>query len=306
MGIFRFSRGLIDRIAGAEQRSRLKKKKGTMVDPLQKYTTVGEYHVDAQEGTPDGRSFILTVYKDNKGVLHQALSPATSPKLAPEYTRLFNDELGRFRAFRNVKTGRRYEVEKYLEDFAQNVKKHTRQGTDSINLGIITDTHFKDKNSMTFYGWNGLSHVREFSYLDELGLLDLKAHLGDWIDGSDAGLVDESELIKLRDAFKSDKVPYLMIKGNHDENDKFDEHHDLEASFPEHEFENIMFPSMYGQSRIHYISRQHGVAYFDLDGLRVISVNTSDVPYVLNKKGQKRYDTKITLAIREDQMEEII
>ncbi len=148
--------------------------------------------------------------------------------------------------------------------------------------------------------------MQEFSYLDQSGLIDLKAHLGDWIDGSDAGLLGESELIKLEKSFKSDTVPYLAIKGNHDENDKFDEHHDLKASFPDHEFENIMWPEMYRQKDIHYISRQHGVAYFDIDDVRIISVNTSDLPYELNNKGQKKYDTKITLAVREDQIEEII
>ena len=101
-------------------------------------------------------------------------------------------------------------------------------------------------------------------------------------------------------------MPYLSIKGNHDENDKFDEHHDLKASFPQNEFENIMWPDMYHQKNIKYISRQHGVAYFDFDDVRVISVNTSDLPYVLNNRGQKKYDAKITLAVREDQIEEII
>lgn len=305
MGIFKYSRGLVDKMVGARKKAVINKK-GEMLDPMQKYTTVGEYHVGAEEGTPDGRSFVLTVYKDEKGILHQALSPESTQKLAPEYVRKFNEDLGRYRAFKSKKTGRRYQVEEYLDNFAENVKRHTRTGKDSINIGVITDTHFKDKDSSDFYGWNGLTHVREFSYLDQLNLLNIKAHLGDWIDGSDAGLISESELIKLRDAFKSENVPYLMVKGNHDENDKFDEHHDLRASFPENEFENIMWPTMYNQARIHYVSKQHGVCYFDIDDLRVISVNTSDVPYVLNNKEQKKYDTKITLAIREDQIEEII
>ena len=281
-------------------------KDGELLDPMQKYTTIGEYHVDAEDGTPDGKKFVLTVYQDKDGVLRQALSSESTTELAPEYVRKYSDELGRFRAFHNKKTGRRYLVEDYLDDYVSEVKKHIRDGKNSVNLGVITDTHFKDKDSVDFYGWNGLQHVQEFSYLEKFGLLDLKAHLGDWIDGSDAGLIGESELIKLKDSFKSDKVPYLNIKGNHDENDKFDEHHDLKASFPENEFENIMWPDMYHQKGIHYVSRQHGVAYFDIDDVRVVSVNTSDVPYILDNKGHKRYDNKITLAVREDQIEEII
>lgn len=281
-------------------------KDGELLDPMQKYTTIGEYHVDAEDGTPDGKKFVLTVYQDKDGVLRQALSSESTTELAPEYVRKYSDELGRFRAFHNKKTGRRYLVEDYLDDYVSEVKKHIRDGKNSVNLGVITDTHFKDKDSVDFYGWNGLQHVQEFSYLEKFGLLDLKAHLGDWIDGSDAGLIGESELIKLKDSFKSDKVPYLNIKGNHDENDKFDEHHDHKASFPENEFENIMWPDMYRQKGIHYVSRQHGVAYFDIDDVRVVSVNTSDVPYILDNKGHKRYDNKITLAVREDQIEEII
>ena len=296
---------IVDKIVGARKRSAMDKD-GELLDPMQKYTTIGEYHVDAEDGTPDGKKFVLTVYQDKDGILRQALSSESTTELAPEYIRKYSNELGRFRAFHSKKTGRRYLVEDYLDNYVSEVKKHIREGKNSVNIGVITDTHFKDKDSVDFYGWNGLQHVQEFAYLEKFGLLDLKAHLGDWIDGSDAGLIGESELIKLKDSFKSDKVPYLNIKGSHDENDKFDEHHDLKASFPENEFENIMWPDMYRQKGIHYVSRQHGVAYFDIDDVRVVSVNTSDLPYILDNKGHKRYDTKITLAVREDQIEEII
>ncbi|AZN75810.1 serine/threonine protein phosphatase [Lactobacillus acidophilus] len=305
MNLFKQTKGIVDKIVGVRKRSSMDKN-GEMFDPMQKYTTIGEYHVGAEDGTPDGKNFVLTVYQDKDGVLHQALSSENTTELAPEYVRKYNEKLGRFRAFHNKKTGRRYQVETYLDSYVDEVKKHIREGKNSVNIGVITDTHFKDKDSVDFYGWNGLQHVQEFSYLDQLNILNLKAHLGDWIDGSDAGLVSESELIKLEKSFKSNTVPYLSIKGNHDENDKFDEHHDLKASFPKNEFENIMWPDMYHQKNIKYISRQHGVAYFDFDDVRVISVNTSDLPYVLNNRGQKKYDAKITLAVREDQIEEII
>ncbi|MCT3602209.1 serine/threonine protein phosphatase [Lactobacillus acidophilus] len=305
MNLFKQTKGIVDKIVGVRKRSSMDKN-GEMFDPMQKYTTIGEYHVGAEDGTPDGKNFVLTVYQDKDGVLHQALSSENTTELAPEYVRKYNEKLGRFRAFHNKKTGRRYQVETYLDSYVDEVKKHIREGKNSVNIGVITDTHFKDKDSVDFYGWNGLQHVQEFSYLDQLNILNLKAHLGDWIDGSDAGLVSESELIKLERSFKSNTVPYLSIKGNHDENDKFDEHHDLKASFPQNEFENIMWPDMYHQKNIKYISRQHGVAYFDFDDVRVISVNTSDLPYVLNNRGQKKYDAKITLAVREDQIEEII
>ncbi|WEV38574.1 metallophosphoesterase [Lactobacillus sp. ESL0680] len=305
MNVFKHAEGLFDRLIGVKKRAAFKKKDDSL-DPMQEYMTVGEYQVDGGQGTPGGQPYNLTVYKDENGVLHQALSLESTEKLAPEYVREFNEELGCYRAFANKKTGRRYVTEQYLDQFIDRVHDHVRQGKNSVNVSVISDTHYKDRNSSDFYGWNGLTHVNEFSYLDDSGLLNLKVHLGDWIDGSDAGFLSESELMKLRDSFVSDRVPTIMIKGNHDENDKFDEHHDLKASFPENEFESIMWPSMYAQRDIHYISRQHGVCYYDVDDVRFISVNTSDVPYELDAQGQKKYDTKITLAVREDQIEEII
>lgn len=305
MRVLKYVRGLTDRLNGIKDRA-LFNKKNIPLDPMQDYLTVGEYHIGAQQQTPHGRPYTLIVYKDENEILHQALSLENSDKLEPEYVREFNPELERYRAFVNTKTGRRYIVEDYLEQFLQRALRHLRQGKNSVNVSVITDTHFKNSNSPDFYGWNGLTHVKEFSYLDQAGILDLKLHLGDWIDGSDTGFLGESELIKLRDAFKSSAVPYLMIKGNHDENDKYDEHHDLKASFPENEFEKIMWPQMYAQKDVHYISRQHGVCYYDVDDVRFICINTSDLPYELDLQGHKKYDAKITLAVREDQIEEII
>ncbi|WEV39665.1 metallophosphoesterase [Lactobacillus sp. ESL0681] len=304
MNIFKQVVGMASHVKDVRKRPIYSKK--ASLDPLQSYRSVGEYQVGADEGTPRGQEYHLTVYQDENDLLHQALSLESTEKLAPEYVREFNPELDRYRAFVSPQTGRRYVVEEYLDQFVERVSKHIRQGDNSINVSVISDTHYKDRNSSDFYGWNGLTHVNEFSYLDQAKLLDLKVHLGDWIDGSDTGFLSESELTKLRDSFCDSQVPAVLIKGNHDENDKYDEHHDLRASFPENEFEKIMWPKMYAQKGINYVSRVHGVCYYDVGNLRFISVNTSDVPYILNAQGQKKYDEKLTLAIREDQIEEII
>ena len=305
MKIINKTKGMIDKFSGMT-RKMMRKKNNVPFDGMQKYMTVGEYNVGAPEGTPHGEEYKLIVYKDTDNVLHQALRSVNASDLAPAYVRKFDKRLNRYTAFVNKRTGRRYIVEDQLDQLVDYVKKHSRKGYNSINIGVITDTHYKDADSVDFYGHNGLRHVKEFNYLEDKDILDLKAHLGDWMDGSDPGLVGEAELISLSRTFRSKKTNFAVIKGNHDENDKFDEHHDLRASFPENEFEDIMWPSMYAQDGIHYITRKHGVAYFDKDDVRIITVNTSDLPYELDEQGKKKYDTKLSLAIREDQMQEII
>ena len=294
---------MIDKFSGAVKKITRQKDEKSF-DALQKYMTVGQYQVGPEQETPYGREYELIVYKDDEGTLHQALRSVDASDLAPEYVRKYDKKLNRYRAFINKKTGRRYIVEQYLDTVIERINRHTRP--DTVNIGVLTDTHYKDTDSTDFYWLNGLRHVKEFNYLEEKNVLDLKAHLGDWIDGSDAGLISEQELFSLSRAFKTDKINFAIIKGNHDDNDKFDEHHNLKASFPENEFEDIMWPAMYAQRGANYISRTHGVVYFDKGDVRVITVNTSDVPYTLNEKGQKKYDSKIALAIREDQMQEII
>ena len=54
--------GMIDKAIGAAKTRTVRKNGGELLDPMQKYLTVGEYHVDARDATPDDRPFTLTVY----------------------------------------------------------------------------------------------------------------------------------------------------------------------------------------------------------------------------------------------------
>ena len=65
MKLLKHTKGIVDKIVdnivGARKRSAMDKD-GELLDPMQKYTTIGEYHVDAEDGTPDGKKFVLTVF----------------------------------------------------------------------------------------------------------------------------------------------------------------------------------------------------------------------------------------------------
>lgn len=58
MKIFRQTRGLVDKMMGAKKRSSLHRD-SKMIDPMQSFTTIGEYHVDQKEDTPCGQALCI-------------------------------------------------------------------------------------------------------------------------------------------------------------------------------------------------------------------------------------------------------
>ena len=147
MKIIKKTKGMIDKFSGVT-RKMMRKKSNIPFDGMQKYMTVGEYNVGAPEGTPHGEEYKLIVYKDTDNVLHQALRSINASDLAPAYVRKFDKRLNRYTAFVNKQTGRRYIVEDQLDQLVDYVKKHSRDGYNSINIGVLTDTHYKDADSI--------------------------------------------------------------------------------------------------------------------------------------------------------------
>lgn len=197
-------------------------------------------------------------------------------------------------------------VKDYLSDFNQNiVEPNTSYG--SFTMAVITDTHAKDTNSKTMYGINGLIHTQELNLFDQNYKIDLKAHLGDAIDGSDTPENSKTMLRLIVKSMNNSKLPFAMVKGNHDDNDKYDERtFSKKASFKEDTYQKIVGAYLYNQPQIKYLSKHHGLFYFDKGDVRTIFINTSDIPYELHGFGVKKYDVKKVRAVRQKQVEELI
>lgn len=198
----------------------------------------------------------------------------------------------------------RYFVQQYLQKFANWVSSVIQN--DDLNFAVVTDTHIKFVDSHSYYGFNGLQHLKEFLLLPKLLSLDFVAHLGDVIDGSDNAVTDQQFLSFVSRTFAQQSCPYFVAKGNHDENDKYDEHIAMhKPSFAWNTFFNALWKPMYQQNFLLKVSEHCGVGYFDKNNIRIIFINTSDVPFQLDQQGRKQYDSKLVLAIRNEQIKEI-
>lgn len=270
---------------------------------LDDYKIPGWFLVTAKQKTPDQKDYLLEVV-NHAGKLLQLLWPVeTADGLGgPVLYRTWSDQFKRFNSFIEIQTGQRHWVRADIDRFAQQIVSHLTP--DSLSIGIVTDTHAKPDQNKTYYGVNGLEHVKELNLLDETGLIDWRAHLGDLIDGSDNGKSSSAMLQEVNAALREGHSPYFVTKGNHDENDKYNERHRMRASFSSQQFNTQIFKTMYDQPQINFLSR-HGVGYFDKGNIRVIFINTADAP-ATKKHAKRAFDGKLTLSIRERQMAEII
>ncbi|AGP71932.1 metallophosphoesterase family protein [Lacticaseibacillus rhamnosus] len=163
----------------------------------------------------------------------------------------------------------------------------------ALNFALITDTHDKAKFSSTYYGPTGFWHVREQQWLSTRMPLDLRVHLGDLVDGSELPWLTKMRLRNIMVDYRRGAVPFLVTKGNHDDNDKFAEKRPgQKGSFLPDVNRQLIFATDALQPDV-AVSHE-GLLVRDYPGLRVIVLNTADVPL---HAGHKIYDVKKTLAV---------
>ncbi|WP_125982534.1 metallophosphoesterase family protein [Loigolactobacillus iwatensis] len=272
-------------------------------------TTVGFYWVNHHNQTPDGQSYTLYVGENYQHSPFQLLFPAErADRLGGNLLyRSWSRHFQRYNSFVRVADNARVFMAQFMAKFVSQITQVATKN--SLTMGVITDTHDRAGKNYQFYGTNGLQHVEELKLLDNFGVFDAIGHLGDLIDGANEPSVSRVRLGQIIGTLNQSKTPFFVTKGNHDENDKYAIHQpkkQVSDAFGPNDFADLVWKKMYAQAQIHEVSARFGVGYFDKGPVRIIFINTSDVPYELTSSGAKRYDTKKMHAIRGGQMQEIV
>lgn len=188
--------------------------------------------------------------------------------------------------------------------FMKNVKPNISDNC--LTLSVVTDTHEKAIASSSYYGLNGIRHIIEANKACDNLPVDYNIHLGDMIDGSDKPEISRGLLQFTMENYQNSQHPFYILEGNHDENDKYDEHKFVNtASFSRDDYYDLVTRNNFEQSAIKHPNAVSKIAYVDKGDIRVVFLNTSDIPYILNG-GSKKYDFKKTRGIREQQIEDLI
>ncbi|GEO48073.1 metallophosphoesterase family protein [Companilactobacillus kimchii] len=177
---------------------------------------------------------------------------------------------------------------------------------DTVTLSVLTDTHAKAIASASYYGINGARHIIEANNVSDAVNLDLNVHLGDLIDGSDKPEISRGLLQFAVENYQKSKAPFYLLEGNHDENDKYDEHKFFgSASFQRDDYDSLVTKYNFAQPDIFRLNPVSKVGWYDKGDIRIVFIDTSDIPYILSN-GSKKYDFKKVRGVREQQLEDLV
>lgn len=196
----------------------------------------------------------------------------------------------------------------YVVDYIEGVYKNSvlpNVNQDTLTISVLTDTHAKAIASASYYGINGMRHIIEANQVATDVGLDLNVHLGDLMDGSDKPEISRGILKFAVENYQKSKPPFYIIEGNHDENDKYDEHRFFKtASFHRDDYDMLVAKYDFEQPEIFRLNQVSKVGWYDKGDVRIIFIDTSDIPYILSN-GSKKYDFKKVRGVREQQLEDL-
>nr|WP_153494297.1 metallophosphoesterase [Companilactobacillus mishanensis] len=228
-----------------------------------------------------------------KNLTHKILRPRPSAFISQQLDRF----LGQIKP-------RPFFTDYIINAYNTNAKK--RISKNSLTLSVLTDTHAKAVASASYYGLNGARHIVEANKACDDLPIDLNVNLGDMIDGSDKPEISRGLLEFAVENYQNSKHSFYVLEGNHDENDKYDEHRFISsASFNRDDYYQLVTKKVFDQPEISRLNSVSKIGWFDKGSVRVIFLNTSDIPYILNGN-TKKYDFKKVRGVREQQLEDLI
>lgn len=242
----------------------------------------------------DGTMLIYTLIKnttieDRFQMFYRVVRPGTATDTG---WRLINSDLEKHRWY----------MDDAIQQFYQKVVD--LQTPTSKSIGFVTDTHYI-KDGVGYYSTKGRQTLYNLSRFSQYGLLDLTVHGGDLVNGET--MTYKQELHEVFQAFNTIRGIKCILKGNHDYGGNVNH----QSSTPN--IANELTPLQWFNRMIRpfkndfvFDASNPNSAYFykDFDDvkLRVIFLDTADVPNTADANGVPTYDKLMTHGIRNAQL----
>ena len=178
----------------------------------------------------------------------------------------------------------------YSDEYVQEIA-NTVASNSGLSFTFVTDTHI-DGRSM--YGNPSLEHLSNVTRISNLLPVDAIVHGGDLIDGVGVRTRSLNYISQgVSTLVKESKVPVLMTQGNHDDNSAYlyldnrpsqhitaqDWYWNVTRNLEQY---NIVQNEADLDGNYYYVD-------YENEKIRMLVVNTNDLPYVLNDDGSLKY-----------------
>lgn len=192
------------------------------------------------------------------------------------------------------------------EDFSREIKD--MQTPETFSILYATDVHYIRKYAKYVPAYYKLKEMVEFS---KCAGFDLMAISGDIVDGNATLKRQKRDLYDVINLIREAKTTSVAIsKGNHDDNSwyTFSHNMDIDSVLSPDEWYSYVINPLRVQYPIVLDKENMAGGYYYIDyplhKIRVINLNTNDIPYVLDDLGKliKEYCGHWTLGISERQI----
>ncbi|WP_294482928.1 metallophosphoesterase [uncultured Victivallis sp.] len=177
-----------------------------------------------------------------------------------------------------------------IAEFCSRVRENT--GDHDLLFGLITDTHFEEKEDLRGYGANALSHLRDFAAAGRTCGARFLFHAGDLSNGNRPLAQTRREITLSTEAMRSSGLPALFAIGNHDDNTYFcrDNGPDGSHALSGIAWQHLVYPDGLPPGAV----AAPGVGncfYFDLPDwkIRLLVLNMIDLPLATGRDGKLKY-----------------
>ena len=186
----------------------------------------------------------------------------------------------------DINTGQKTIEEDVYADMLETwIKTDPKLSSTTLVLSLMSDTHYdKDNQNAT----KKITSMLQLGMMENYMPVDAIGNLGDMINGNEAKSASLTDLLTLKSSMSQNtKKPILFARGNHDDNGYYSQggfggSYQSDEMFNDVEWFENMFATTANDVETDVSNPYGGYGYYDHSPskVRIILLNTSDIPYV--------------------------
>lgn len=188
--------------------------------------------------------------------------------------------------------------------YAQRLKE--LQGDNTLTLSVMADVHYDEKDA---FNKKKADVIEDLGKVQQMADVDLTCVLGDLVIGNVDKETTLTSLNALLDLYRNNvNTPLLTVRGNHDDNGwysyEYEGTNQTDEIINDKEWWDIVSDDLPDGFVTDKNNPYGGYGYYDHEDTktRIFMLNSSDIPYIIEKDGSYRYNAYQTTCFSNEQL----